>query len=135
MRMKTMGRIGSTGRLPALTLALMLAPAVALAQAIDLSKPYGNEAGCKHGKGQGPVTDEMIFLTDTSLVTANGTCTFAQKVSAPDGTLVATALCTLEGEEGRAIVFFSVAASKSNPQALAISDEYGSPFDEITPCP
>lgn len=117
------------------TVAMCLCAPVALAQGIDLSKPYGNEAGCKNGKGQGPVTDEMIFLTDTTLVTATSACTFVQKVSAPDGTMVATSLCTLEGEQGRAIVFFSVAPSKTNPQALAISDEYGAPFDEITACP
>jgi hypothetical protein len=125
----------TAGRLPALCLAFLLAPAVALAQGIDLSKPYGNEAGCKNGKGQGPVTDEMIFLTDTTLTTATSTCTFVQKISAADGTMVATSLCTLEGEEGRAIVFFSVAPSKANPQSLVISDEYGAAFDEITACP
>jgi hypothetical protein len=104
------------------------------AQAVDLTKAYGTTVGCQNRAGQKVESDDMLLLTDTAIVTSTSTCTFVQKLTAPDATVVATALCTIEGEEGRSISQFSIVPAKGNPANLMIYDEYGSGFDEVAPC-
>ena len=110
-------------------------PSLAVAQAIDLSKPMGNATGCVKKDQRGSDEDDNFYLTQTSLDTARSTCSFIQTLTAPDGTLVITALCTIEGEEGRSINPISITRSAGNPAALRVFDEYGALLDEVTPCP
>jgi|GEM_PF-1273239 len=105
------------------------------AQAIDLSKPYGTEVGCRNQAGQDVETEDMLLVTSEAIVTSTSTCVFVQKLTAPDGTLVVTSLCSLQGEEGRSINQFSIGRSKADPARLAIFDEYGASFDEVGLCP
>ena len=104
-------------------------------QAIDLSKPYGTEVGCRNQAGQDVETEDMLLVTSEAIVTSTSTCVFVQKLTAPDGTLVVTSLCSLQGEEGRSINQFSIGRSKTDPARLAIFDEYGASFDEVGLCP
>jgi hypothetical protein len=110
-------------------------PAQPAAQAIDLSKPYGTEVGCRNQAGQDVETEDMLLVTSEAIVTSTSTCVFVQKLTAPDGTLVVTSLCSLQGEEGRSINQFSIGRSKADPARLAIFDEYGASFDEVGLCP
>ncbi len=107
----------------------------AFAQAIDLTKPYGTEVGCQNQTGQKVESEDMLLVTNDAIVTSTSTCTFFQKLTAPDGTLVVTSLCTIADEEGRSINQFSIARGKKDPAKLAIFDEYGAAFDEVAPCP
>lgn len=113
----------------------LISGAPALAQSVDLSKAYGTTVGCQNRAGQKVESEDMLLLTDASIVTSTSTCTFVEKLTAPDGTVVATALCTIEGEEGRSIAQFSIVPAKGNPANLMIYDEYGSGYDEVAPCP
>jgi len=115
--------------------ALTLSASTAWAQAIDLSKPYGTTVGCQNRSGPPSTSDDMLLLTSDSMVMSTSTCSFVQKMTAPDGVIVVTALCTLEGEEGRSVSMFSIVKSKSNAANLMIYDEYGAAFDEVAPCP
>lgn len=103
--------------------------------AIDLSKPLGNAAGCVNRDKQAGGEQDSFYLTQQALVTANSTCLFVQTLTAPDGSLLVTALCSIEGEEGRSINPISIVKSASNPAALKVFDEYGALLDEVTPCP
>lgn len=119
----------------ALTALAFLVVGSVCAGAVDLSKPYGTPVGCQNQAGQKVESEDMLLLNDTAIVTSTSTCTFVQKLTATDGTLVATALCTIDGEDGRSISQFSIVPAKSNPANLMIYDEYGSAFDEVAPCP
>lgn len=123
-------------RLPVACLAVLLMGSTAFAQAIDLSKPHGNTLGCTNRDKQSPNTDEdSVYITQNALVTAGTACNFVQTLTAVDGTLVITALCSIEGEEGRSINQISVTKSKTNAAGLAVYDEYGAILSEVTPCP
>lgn len=120
--------------LPVACLAFVLTAGSAFAQAIDLSKPYGNTLGCTNrDKVQGG-EEESVYITQNALVTAGTACNFVQTLTAVDGTLVITALCSIEGEEGRSINQISVTKSKTNAAGLAVYDEYGAILSEVTPC-
>lgn len=114
---------------------LMLGAAPAFSQAIDLSKPLGNSLGCTKKEQPGGEADDNFYLTDKGIFSANSSCIFAQTLSAPDGTLVITALCSVPGEDGRSINPISIVRSTSNPAALQVYDEYGELLEEVTPCP
>ena len=127
--------IVTSTRLPVVCLAILLAGGTAFAQAIDLSKPHGNTLGCTNrDKVQGG-EEESVYITQNALVTAGTACNFVQTLTAVDGTLVITALCSIEGEEGRSINQISVTKSKTNAAGLAVYDEYGAILSEVAPCP
>lgn len=127
--------IVTSTRLPVVCLAILLAGGTAFAQAIDLSKPHGNTLGCTNrDKAQGG-EEESVYITQNALVTAGTACNFVQTLTAVDGTLVITALCSIEGEEGRSINQISVTKSKTNAAGLAVYDEYGAILSEVAPCP
>lgn len=119
-----------------LTLGFLLASLTAASaqQAIDLTKTYGDEIGCKNRDGQQVAADEMLLLQPERLVTAAAACTFAQKVTAPDGTVIVMALCDLEGETGRSISHFSISPSATDAAKLVIFDEYGASLGEVAAC-
>ncbi len=111
-----------------------MVPLPALAQTLDIAVPYGNEAGCRVVKGEAPKSDEALVVRPDRFEAAASICVFVQVLAAPDGTKVLTALCDIEGEEGRSINHFSVGPSRADPSALTIHDEYGAQWDEVKPC-
>lgn len=121
-------------RSAALAAALLLAPSLAFAQTLDLAGPYGNEAGCRVVKGEEKAGAEALVVRSDRFESASLVCEFVQVLKAADGTRVITALCDIEGEEGRSVSLFTVAPSKTDPTALQIRDEYGAPWDEVKPC-
>ena len=126
----------SARRLAVAGIALAIAHTAAFAQAIDLTKPFGNVLGCTNRDKQVAGDDQdSVYITQNALVTAGTACNFVQTLTGADGTLVITALCTIEGEEGRSINQISVVKSKSNAAGLAVYDEYGALLSEVTPCP
>ncbi len=117
-----------------LAAALILAAGHASAAGIDLSKPYGDKYGCINRNGQEVAADQMLLLTDKELITAASACTFSDKQAQADGSLIVTAKCEAEGEEGQAPTKFTIKRSAKNANKLAIVDEDGSVMGEVSRC-
>ncbi|MEX0404858.1 hypothetical protein ABGN05_04180 [Aquibium sp. LZ166] len=124
-------------RLIALLAALLPLASVSspvLAQTLDLGGPYGNETGCRAAGGEEEPGEDALVLRPDRIETRELICSFVQVLTAGDGTKVVTALCDIEGEEGRSVNLFSIAASGTDPASLVIRDEYGAAWDEVKPC-
>ena len=106
----------------------------AFAAGIDLSKPYGDKYGCINRNGQEVAADQMLLLTDEALVTAASACTFTDKQAQADGSLVVTATCEAEGEEGSEPTKFAIKRSAKNAKKLTIADEDGNVMGEVARC-
>jgi hypothetical protein len=106
----------------------------AFAAGIDLSKPYGDKYGCINRNGQEVAADQMLLLTDEALVTAASACTFTEKQAQADGSLVVTATCEAEGEEGSEPTKFTIKRSAKNAKKLTIVDEDGNVMGEVARC-
>ncbi|MGX9145207.1 hypothetical protein [Mesorhizobium sp. 128a] len=106
----------------------------ASAAGIDLSKPYGDKYGCINRNGQEVAADQMLLLTDEALVTAASACTFTQKQAQADGSLVVTATCEAEGEDGQEPTKFTIKRSAKNAKKLTITDEDGNVMGEVSRC-
>ena len=117
-----------------LAAALILAAGHASAAGIDLSKPYGDKYGCINRNGQEVAADQMLLLTDKELITAASACTFSDKQAQADGSLIVTAKCEAEGEEGQAPTKFTIKRSAKNAKKLAIVDEDGNVMGEVSRC-
>lgn len=122
------------GRSIAAVAACVLVPALAHAQALDIAGAYGNEAGCRVAKGEEQPAAEALVVRADRFESGALTCEFVQLLKAADGTSVITALCDIEGEDGRSVNLFTVAPGKADPASLQIRDEYGAPWDEVKPC-
>ncbi|CDX29729.1 conserved exported hypothetical protein [Mesorhizobium sp. SOD10] len=118
----------------AIAAAAMLAASQALAAGIDLSKPYGDKYGCINRNGQQVAADKMLLLTDKELITAASACTFDDKQVQADGSLVVTAKCEAEGEEGHAPAKFTIKRSAKNAKKLVVADEGGNVMGEVARC-
>ena len=114
--------------------AFVLAAGHAWAASIDLSKPYGDKYGCINKNGQEVAADKMLLLTDKELITAASACTFSDKQSQADGSLVVTAKCEAEGEEGQAPTKFTIKRSAKNAKKLVVADEGGNVMGEVARC-
>ena len=112
----------------------VLAAGQALAAGIDLSKPYGDKYGCINRNGQQVAADKMLLLTDKELITAASACTFSDKQVQADGSLIATAKCEAEGEEGQSPVKFTIKRSAKNAKKLVVADEDGNVMGEVSRC-
>ncbi|BCM20527.1 hypothetical protein [Mesorhizobium sp. J8] len=112
----------------------VLAAGQALAVGIDLSKPYGDKYGCINRNGQQVAADKMLLLTDKELITAASACTFSDKQPQADGSLVVTAKCEAEGEEGQAPAKFTIKRSAKNAKKLVVADEDGNVMGEVARC-
>ncbi|WP_263482042.1 hypothetical protein [Mesorhizobium sp. ES1-1] len=104
------------------------------AAGIDLSKPYGDKYGCINRNGQEVAADQMLLLTDTDLITAASACTFSDKQAQADGSLVVTATCEAEGEEGQEPTKFTIKRSAKNAKKLVVTDEDGNVMGEVSRC-
>jgi hypothetical protein len=118
----------------AIAAAAILAASQALAAGIDLSKPYGDKYGCINRNGQQVAADKMLLLTDKELITAASACTFGDKQVQADGSLVVTAKCEAEGEEGQAPAKFTIKRSAKNAKKLVVADEGGNVMGEVARC-
>lgn len=117
-----------------LNAALIAAPAVA--QGLDIIKaPYGNENGCKVGRGEQVDGDDFLLLRPDGLDAYASSCEFVQSLPAKDGSRVLTGLCDEEGQEGKTVRMLSVRPSAGEASALAVYDEDGSLWGEVKPCP
>ena len=112
----------------------VLAAGQAFAAGIDLSKPYGDKYGCINRSGQEVAADQMLLLTDKELITAASACTFTEKQAQADGSLVVTATCEAEGEEGSEPTKFTIKRSAKNAKKLTIADEDGNVMGEVSRC-
>jgi hypothetical protein len=113
---------------------LVLMAGQASAAGIDLSKPYGDKYGCINRNGQEVAADQMLLLTDKELVTADSACTFTDKKAQADGSLVVTATCEAEGEDGQEPTKFTIKHSVKNAKKLTIADEDGNVMGEVARC-
>ncbi len=112
----------------------VLAAGQAFADGIDLSKPYGDKYGCINRNGQEVAADRMLLLTDEALITAASACTFTDKQAQADGSLVVTATCEAEGEDGQEPTKFTIKRSAKNAKKLTIADEDGNVMGEVARC-
>lgn len=110
--------------------------APAAAQGLDIIKaPYGNENGCKVGRGEQVDGDDFLLLRPDGIDAYASSCEFVQSLPARDGSRVLTGLCDEEGQEGKVVRMLSVGPSASDPAALAVSDGVGGLWGEVKPCP
>ncbi|TJV38664.1 MAG: hypothetical protein E5Y02_28695 [Mesorhizobium sp.] len=112
----------------------VLAAGQAFAAGIDLSKPYGDKYGCINRNGQEVAADQMLLLTAKELITAASACTFTKTQTLADGSLVVTATCEAEGEEGQEPTKFTIKRSANNPKKLTVADEDGNVMGEVARC-
>jgi hypothetical protein len=120
-------------RLAAALLFASTLAAVAQQSTLDLAGPYGNEAGCKVVRGEAKPSDEALIVRADKFEASASACDFVQVLKKGDVSIV-TALCDIEGEEGRNVSFFTITPSKTDPKTLSIRDEYGAPWDEVKAC-
>lgn len=113
---------------------LVLMAGQAFAAGIDLSKPYGDKYGCINRNGQEIAADQMLLLTDKELITAASACTFTKTQAQADGSLVVTATCEADGEEGQEPTNFTIKRSAKNAKTLTIADEDGNAMGEVSRC-
>jgi hypothetical protein len=113
---------------------LVLAAGQASAASIDLSKPYGNKSGCINKNGQQVYAEDMLLLSDTEFITATSACTFTEKKTQADGSLVVKSMCEAEGEDGQSPIQFTVKRSPRNAKKLVIADEDGTVYGEVSRC-
>ncbi|MDG4879863.1 hypothetical protein [Mesorhizobium sp. WSM4884] len=118
----------------AIAAASLMTAGSACAAGIDLSKPYGDKYGCINRNGQEVAADQMLLLTDKELITAASACTFSDKQMQADGSLVVTAKCEAEGEEGQAPIKFTIKRSKKNAKKLVVTGEDGTVMGEVSRC-
>ncbi|RWB60598.1 hypothetical protein [Mesorhizobium sp.] len=118
----------------AIAVAALLAAGQAFAAGIDLSKPYGDKYGCINRNGQEVAADRMLLLTDKELITAASACTFSDSQAQADGSLVVTARCEAEGEEGQSPIKFTIKRSRKNAKKLMVTDEDGNVMGEVSRC-
>jgi len=116
------------------TAVLIVAAGHASAASIDLSKPYGDKYGCINRNGQEVAADQMLLLTDKELITAASACTFSDTKAQADGSLVVTAKCEAEGEEGQAPTKFTIKRRAKNAKKLVVADEDGNVMGEVSRC-
>ena len=117
-----------------LAAALIFAAGHASAAGIDLSKPYGDKYGCINRNGQEVAADKMLLLTDKELITAASACTFSDSQAQADGSLVVTAKCEAEGEDGQAPTKFTIKRSAKNAKKLVVADADGNVMGEVSRC-
>ncbi|BCH24041.1 hypothetical protein MesoLjLc_37080 [Mesorhizobium sp. L-8-10] len=109
--------------------------AASVAQGLDIAKmPYGNENGCKVGRGEQVDTDDFLLLRPDGIDAYASSCEFVQSLPAKDGSRVLTGLCDEEGHEGKVVRMLSVGPSADDPSALTISDGNGGLWGEVKPC-
>ncbi|TGP23120.1 MULTISPECIES: hypothetical protein [unclassified Mesorhizobium] len=118
----------------AIAAASLLTAGSAFAAGIDLSKPYGDKYGCINRNGQEVAADQMLLVTDQELITAASACTFSDKQVQADGSLVVTAKCEAEGEEGQSPTKFIIKRSKKNAKKLVVTDQDGNAMGEVSRC-
>ena len=118
----------------AIAAAVLLAAGQAFAAGIDLSKPYGNKSGCINKNGQEVYAEDMLLLTSEAFVTVASACTFTDKQSQVDGSLLVKAQCEAEGEEGKSPTQFTIKRSAKNAKKLAIVDQDGNVMGEVSRC-
>nr|WP_192243555.1 hypothetical protein [Mesorhizobium silamurunense] len=113
---------------------MLLAAGQAFAAGIDLSKPYGNKSGCINKNGQEVYAEDMLLLTSEAFVTVASACTFTDKKPQADGSLLVTAQCEAEGEEGQTPAHFTIKRSAKSPKKLVIAGEDGTVMGEVSRC-
>ena len=117
-----------------ITAAVLLAAGQAYAAGIDLSKPYGNKSGCINKNGQEVYAEDMLLLTGKEFVTIASACTFTDKKPQADGSLLVTAQCEVEGEDGQTPGHFTIKRSAKSPKKLVIADEDDNAMGEVSRC-
>ncbi|TPM38270.1 hypothetical protein [Mesorhizobium sp. B2-3-4] len=117
-----------------LTAVVVLAAGHAVAAGIDLTKPYGNKSGCINKAGQQVYAEDMLLLTSEAFVTVASACTFTDKKTQADGSLLVKATCQAEGEEGETPTQFTIKRSAKNAKKLTIADEDGNVMGEVALC-
>lgn len=111
-----------------------LAASPATAQSLDSGTSYGNETGCKVGRGETVETDDFLLVWAKGMTAYASSCEFVQTLKSEDGTIVVTGLCDEEGQEGKTVRTFSIARSLDDPVALAVYDDDGSLRGKVKPC-
>ncbi|PBB90607.1 hypothetical protein CK215_21255 [Mesorhizobium sp. WSM3864] len=114
--------------------AVLLAAGQAFAAGIDLSKPWGNKSGCINNNGQEVYAEDMLLLTSEAFVTVASACSFTDKRPQANGSLVVTAQCEAEGEEGQTPAQFIIKRSAKNAKRLVIADKDGNAMGEVSRC-
>ena len=71
--------------------------APALAEGLDITGTYGNEAGCKFATTQEP-TEDMQLIDANEYRTYAALCSFIQVIKVNEFTRVMTSICASEGE-------------------------------------
>lgn len=115
----------------ALVAAAIAAATPAFAEAIDLSKPWGNKDGCINKDGQEFYSETMLLLTSEALVTASSACAIEKTLENKDGSLTLTTSCESEGEASAQPAIFTV---KPASDKLGIFDGDGNLFGEVSQC-
>lgn len=114
--------------------AVSLSTAPSVAGGIDLSKPYGNKAGCINRNGQQVYAEDMLLVTRTDLVTAASASAIKETVSNKDGSLLLRTECEAEGEEGRAPADFVLRPDPKNRKKIVVADDSGFVMGEVSLC-
>lgn len=109
--------------------------APALGQGLDIKTSYGNENGCKVGRGEQVEADDFLLLRPDGISAFASACEFVQALTAKDGSRVVTGLCDEEGQEGKVVGMFSITGSLQDPAALVVYDGDGNLWGEVKPCP
>ena len=114
-------------------LACLLAAAPAAAGTLDIGQVLGNEEGCERLRTGHSTSDLWLLLGPDSLEGAVVACTFTEASRAADGTQLVTGLCSNEGEEGRELRRFVVAADPADGNARLVFED-GALWSRFAPC-
>jgi hypothetical protein len=116
-------------------LALVLAPAAASAEATlpGITGNWGNESGCKMGRGGVREDEDMLLLTPSDVQNFVTFCSFLD-VHVAGEEMVATVICGHEGDDLVTAGLMIIRKRAESPGALLITEADGNGWGEVRPC-
>lgn len=120
-------------RAPAATAAVLLLTAAASAATLDISGPYGNEAGCRFAATGEYGDDSLLLLTAEEVSSFVTGCEFTAVRPAGNGVFAVDVLCSHEGEEEKTTGSMRLEKVEGD-DAWTIFDEDGSQWGTVGRC-
>ena len=113
--------------------AVLFLAAAASAATLDISGPYGNEAGCRFAASGDYGDDSLLLLTAEEVSSFATGCKFTAVRPAGNGVFAVDVLCSHEGEEEKTTGAMRLEKVKGD-DAWTIFDEDGSRWGTVGRC-
>ncbi len=117
-----------------LAVALLAMPGIAIAENLPgITGNWGNESGCKMGRGGVRENEDMLLLTPADVQNFVTHCSFLN-VEVLGEEMVATVICGHEGDDLVTAGMMIISKRAESPGALLITEADGNGWGEVLPC-